>query len=98
MTKLSEDIEQGLKEAIQYMRGNKRGTKTHKIYVPKAVNVRKVRLKLKLSQEKFAKQYGLSVSSVRDWEQGRRKPERAARVLLRVIEKNPKAVSEALIA
>jgi putative transcriptional regulator len=51
-----------------------------------------------LSQEAFALRYGFSAASVRDWEQRRRQPEAAARVLLLVIAHNPEAVSEALAA
>jgi DNA-binding transcriptional regulator YiaG len=53
------------------------------------------RTTLKLSQDKFATLLGISVGTLRGWEQGRRKPNRAAEVLLRVAMKNPKAVLEA---
>ena len=53
------------------------------------------RVSLKLSQDKFADMLGVSVGTLRGWEQGRRKPNRAAEVLLRVATKNPKAVLEA---
>lgn len=53
------------------------------------------RTTLKLSQDKFATLLGVSVGTLRGWEQGRRKPNRAAEVLLRVAVKNPKAVLEA---
>jgi len=45
-----------------------------------------------LSQAKFADMPGISVSTLRNWEQGRRKPEGAARVLLRVAAQYPDAV------
>ena len=50
---------------------------------------------LNLSQDKFASLLGISVGTLRGWEQGRRKPNRAAEVLLRVAAKNPKAVLDA---
>jgi putative transcriptional regulator len=53
------------------------------------------RVSLKLSQDKFADMLGVSVGTLRGWEQGRRRPTRAAEVLLRVAVKNPKAVLEA---
>ena len=55
-------------------------------------------LKLKLSQDQFAKSFGLAKRTVQDWEQGRRHSEGAARVLLKVIEKEPKKVRRALEA
>ena len=63
---------------------------------PETIDVRAIREKLGLSQEGFARRYGFSVCSVRNWEQGRRRPEGPARILLRVIEANPEAVDEAL--
>jgi putative transcriptional regulator len=60
------------------------------------VNVKRIRQRLGLSQEAFAQTYGFALSAVRDWEQGRRKPERSARILLRIVEKEPEAVTRAL--
>ena len=51
-----------------------------------------------LSQTEFAWRFGFDVSAVRDWEQRRRIPDRAARVLLAVIQYEPKAVERALTA
>jgi putative transcriptional regulator len=55
-------------------------------------NVRSIRSHYGLSQSKFAGMLGISVSTLRNWEQGRRQPEGAARVLLRVAAKYPDAV------
>jgi putative transcriptional regulator len=59
-------------------------------------NVRAVRQGLKLTQEEFAARFGLPLGTVRDWEQGAHRPDRAAQVLLRVIAKSPEAVIRAL--
>ncbi len=63
---------------------------------PDQVDVHAIRKNLRMSQERFARRYGFSVWSVRNWEQGRRRPEGPARVLLRVIESAPEAVDKAL--
>ena len=68
------------------------------VYVPESVDVAAIRKRQKLSQSAFADRYGLSVGTVRDWERGRRKPDRAAQVLLSVIDRNPEAVTRALTA
>jgi putative transcriptional regulator len=60
------------------------------------VDVAAIRRKTGLSQPEFARRYGLSVGTLRDWEQGRKAPERAAQLLLRVIEREPAAVERAL--
>ena len=52
--------------------------------------------RMKLSRQKFADSFGLDVRAVQEWEQGRRVPDRAARVLLTVIDREPEAVVRAL--
>ncbi len=59
-------------------------------------NPKLIRKRLHLTQEQFALQFGVPLGTLRDWEQGARQPEAAARTLLRVIEINPTAVIEAL--
>jgi putative transcriptional regulator len=60
--------------------------------IHKPVDVKAVRAKLELAQPEFAARFGLSVGTVRDWEQGRTVPDRPAQVLLRVIEAEPDMV------
>ena len=55
-------------------------------------DVRLIRERYGLTQEKFAHLIGISVATLRNWEQGRRKPEGAARVLLQVAARHPEAV------
>ena len=90
-----EKIKAGWESAQAYADGvaDKRG---YRLHVPTEVNVRKIRRRLGLSQEAFAQRYGFALSAVRDWEQGRRRPERSARILLKIVEKEPDAVTRAL--
>src|ERR1700750_3281064 len=60
-------------------------------HVPAKVDVRAIRDRLGLTRDGFALRFGFSPAAVRDWEQGRRQPEQAARVLLVAIDPNPKA-------
>ncbi len=62
----------------------------------RTLNLKDIRAKLGLTQKEFAETFHLSLSAVRDWEQGRFIPDRAARTLLKVIAYNPEAVKEAL--
>ncbi len=64
--------------------------------VPERVDVRAIRLKRNMSQAAFAARYGLALDALQDWEQGRRPPNRYARILLAVIDKEPRAVERAL--
>ena len=60
------------------------------------VDIAATRRRLGLSQSEFAAWFGISPGTLRNWEQGRRVPEGPARVLLRVIEREPDAVRRAL--
>lgn len=59
-------------------------------------NVRKIRERLGLSQAEFAQRFELDVRAIQDWEQDRRRPDRSAKVLLRVIDADPGGVERAL--
>lgn len=93
--KAYEAISQGLREALAYVRGEKSRARVHRVYVPD-IDVASVRGKLGLSQVDFAAAFGVSVATVRNWEQGRRRPHGPAQVLLVVIEKAPGVVMQAL--
>jgi putative transcriptional regulator len=60
------------------------------------VDVKAIRRRLKKSQAEFARMIGVSVATLRNWEQGRRRPEGPARALLKVAAANPAAVAAAL--
>ena len=62
----------------------------------RAPQVRIIRRALALSQEAFAARFRIPLGTLRDWEQGRKEPDAAARAYLTVIGRNPDAVSEAL--
>ncbi|MCA0856658.1 helix-turn-helix domain-containing protein [Phaeobacter italicus] len=60
------------------------------------VDVVRLRKSLGMSQERFCSHFGFRLGSVRNWEQGRRLPERPARILLRMIEDDPERVERFL--
>jgi len=57
--------------------------------------VARVRARLGLSQSQFAALLGITADTLKNWEQGRRRPTGAAKVLLRVASRHPKIVLEA---
>ena len=93
MENIAKEIIEGLEEAIDFAKGRKTGAKAHALTLEDIVSVRK---KTRLSQSKFADLFGISVSTLRNWEQGRRYPQGASLTLLRVIKNNPQAVFKAL--
>lgn len=70
--------------------------KPSRVTVFRPTDVKSIREKLKASQSEFALMIGVSIATLRNWEQGRRTPDGPALALLRVASRNPRAVAEAL--
>ena len=77
------------REILEGLRELKRGEYGRVTTVP---NVASIREKTGLSQARFAQLLGVSVRTLQDWEQGRRAPSGAAKTLLMVAHKNPRAL------
>ena len=91
--KAFDKIMAGLQDAIAHADGDgKRGVS----HIIPSIDVKSIRKKLGLSQDKFAATFGIPSSTIRNWEQGHRKPEGTARILLAVIDRNPKLVQQVL--
>lgn len=69
-----------------------------RVHVPAEFDVKALRRKLGMSQAAFASSFGFGLDAVQSWEQGRRRPEGPARVLLKVIQHDPDLVKRALAA
>lgn len=93
MSKAGGSILRGAREALAYARGEREGFVAH---VPEQVDVKAIRKRLGVSQTKFATEFGFALDAVRNWEQGRRQPDVAARAFLMVIDREPDAVRRAL--
>jgi DNA-binding transcriptional regulator YiaG len=66
------------------------------VLTTKAVDVKRIRERLGMTQEQFALSFGLDVDAVRNWEYGRREPDLAAKSYLTVIDREPELAQEAL--
>lgn len=86
---LFDELLESVRQGEEILRGE--GAPSRAFSFPE-VDVRGLREKHGLSQSRFAALMGISVGTLRNWEQGRRKPEGSARILLRVVEKHPEAV------
>lgn len=94
---IGKEIIQGLQEVKAWRQG-KAKLKTFTVELPRAADVPAIRKELGLSQDQFALFMGVSVSTLRNWEQERREPQGPARSLLLVAAKQPQAVREAFKA
>lgn len=88
-------IMDSMKEALAIAKGEVPET-DFRVHIPEVVDVKSIRQQMQLSQEAFAAQYGLSLHTLRNWEQGKRQPDPAARAYLKVIEKAPDVVRTVL--
>ena len=86
----------GMRDAVAHARGEKVEVRETVIKTPPQVDVREVRERLNMTQQEFAGQFGFSMGTLKNWEQGHRRPDGPARVLLTVIAKDPEAVMAAL--
>ena len=84
--------------SVRNLRAAVRSGATLRVHVPDQIDVRAIRRKLGMSQRQFAASFGFALDAVQNWEQGRRRPEGAARAFLKVIEREPDAVRRALAA
>ncbi|MGI9302072.1 MAG: helix-turn-helix domain-containing protein [Gammaproteobacteria bacterium] len=90
---------ENLINALNEVQARARGEKTHgREYriAPTEVDVQAIRSRLDLSQKEFAERFGFPLGTLRNWEQGRRQPEGAARILLKIIDSEPELVDKVL--
>jgi putative transcriptional regulator len=88
-----EELLTSVRQAGRIRRGTRKPSRVMEF---RPADVRAVRAKLGTSQPEFALMIGVSVATLRNWEQGRRTPDGPALALLRVAARNPKAVIQAL--
>jgi putative transcriptional regulator len=84
-----------LKEAVDWAEGKSIDVRVTTVEVP-TIDVRATRQRLGLSQAAFAAKFGFQPSTLKNWEQGRTRPDGPARILLAVIARHPEAVEDAL--
>ncbi len=90
-----EGLVRALGEARAYAGG--RPVEGLRVHARQEVDVAEIRKRTGLSQAEFSRQIGVSIGTLRNWEQRRRKPEGPARILLAMIARDPKIVEKTLI-
>jgi putative transcriptional regulator len=93
---IGSEVIEALGEAVAHARGKKTGARVHVVRVPAEVDVRAIRHRLRMTQHQFAARFGFPVGTIQNWERGHRRPEGAARALLKVIDKRPDVVLDVL--
>ena len=88
---IGQEILEGIREIKAYKAG-KLSLRSHTLKEPAPPQV--IRARLKLSQAAFAGLMGVSLRTIQDWEQGRRKPSGPAEALLRIAEQKPEVFME----
>jgi putative transcriptional regulator len=96
MTKFGKELIEALGEALDHARGKRTKTKTHRLAIT-PIDVKSIRSKLRLTQDQMSSLLGVSLSGYRKWEQGERRPQGAARTLLKVMEREPEAVLKSVL-
>ena len=94
---IADGLIEGLKEALEWKRGNL-ALETVNIDPMPASKIKEIRKRYARSTKAFERRFGIPASTMNNWEQGRRKPDPAARLLLKVIDQSPEAVEKAFQA
>jgi putative transcriptional regulator len=84
-----EELAASVREGGSILRGKARPTRSFEV---DGSDIKRMRTRYQLSQGEFAALLGISIGTLRNWEQGRRAPDGPARVLLQVVAKHPDAV------
>jgi len=95
MGTLADSIRGGLEQAVAFAEGSA-DEKEYRIHIPADIDVKSIRTRLNMTQDEFAGQFGFSVTTLRHWEKGTRRPEGSTRAYLIVIDRDPEAVRKAL--
>jgi len=90
---LFEELVASVKQATEIARGARTPSRTFEV---NAATIKQLRSRTKLSQPEFAALLGVELSTLRNWEQGRREPTGPAKALLRAIRNDPQHVIRAL--
>lgn len=93
---IGDEILEGLDRATAFARGERGKGRATVVDVGQEVDVKASRGRLGYTKVEFANRYGFALTEVQEWEKRRRRADRAARILLKVIDYDPDAVDRAL--
>lgn len=89
-----EGLKEGLQEALAWKRGETQ-LETVEIDAMPVERIRAIRKKVAKSAKEFERRFGIPAATINNWEQGRRSPDPAGRLLLKVLDAHPEIVEQA---
>ncbi|UTD07134.1 helix-turn-helix domain-containing protein [Treponema denticola] len=89
-----DEFMQSVKEAVLIEKGE---IKPSRVFEMESLDIAKIRNKTNKTQEEFAAMLNISIGTLRNWEQGRRKPDGAALSLLKIVKADPQYVEKVLL-
>ena len=92
---IGDEIIEGLTNAIDYAEGDDSKGRESVVEIPN-FDIKAIRKRQNMTQRDFARTYGFKLSALRNWEQGRRRPDRSARLLLAIIDREPKVIRDVI--
>ena len=97
MSETGKRLIESAEQALAFAEGRK-GPQGYRVHIPEGIDVRRIRGQFHMSQAQFAQEFGFSVRTLQEWEQGRSVPRGVSKHFLIVLQKEPEAVRRALTA
>jgi putative transcriptional regulator len=97
MSEAGKRLIESAEQALAFAEGRK-GPQGYRVHIPEGIDVRRIRGQFHMSQAQFAQEFGFSVRTLQEWEQGRSVPRGVSKHFLIVLQKEPEAVRRALTA
>jgi putative transcriptional regulator len=95
MTEAGKRLIESAEQALAFAEGRE-GPQGYHVHIPEGIDVRRIREQFHMSQAQFAREFGFSVRTLQEWEQGRSVPGGVSKHFLVVLQKEPQAVRRAL--
>ncbi len=97
MSNAGKRLIESAEQALAFAEGSAE-PETYRVHIPEVIDVRRIRAQFHMSQAQFAKEFGFSVRTLQEWEQGRSVPRGVSKHFLLVLQREPEAVKRALAA
>lgn len=95
MSEAGKRLIESAEQALAFAEGRE-GPAGYRVHIPDGIDVRRIREQFHMSQAQFAQEFGFSVRTLQEWEQGRSVPRGVSKHFLVVLQKEPEAVRRAL--